>query len=59
MQRFTELLDIGPGRYALLERIAEAKAILADTSLLTAQIGYHTGYNSPEAFSRAFKRVTG
>lgn len=59
VQRFTALLGTGPGRYALLQRIAEAKALLADTSLSTAQIAFRTGYDAPEAFSRAFKRETG
>lgn len=59
VQRFTDLLGVSPGRYSLLQRIALAELLLRDTDLTTAEISYRTGYDAPEAFSRAFKRETG
>jgi AraC-like DNA-binding protein len=43
----------------LAQRLALAKALIETTSLSTAEIAYRVGYDSPEAFSRAFKRETG
>jgi AraC-like DNA-binding protein len=59
VQRFTDLLGMGPGRYGLARRMAEAGALLRDTSLTAAEIAYRIGYEAPEAFSRAFRRETG
>jgi AraC-like DNA-binding protein len=59
IQRFTDRVGVSPGRYILSQRMALAEALIETTSLSTAEIAYRVGYDSPEAFSRAFKRETG
>ncbi len=59
IQRFTDRVGVSPGRYILAQRLALAEALIETTSLSTAEIAYRVGYDSPEAFSRAFKRERG
>ncbi len=40
-------------------RIKKAKEMLADYSLQISAIGYDCGFNSPQSFTRAFRRTTG
>lgn len=59
VQRFSSLFGVGPGRYLLRLRIAEAEMLLRDTDLTMSEIASRIGYDAPEAFSRAFKREIG
>ncbi len=59
VQRFTDVMGVGPGRYALNLRIDSARLLLQDTKLTMAEIAHRVGYDAPEAFSRSFKRKTG
>jgi len=59
MDRFTALVGMPPIRYQTLWRMATAKQYLRETRRPVAQIAYAIGYESEEAFSRAFKREFG
>ena len=59
VDRFTEVVGVGPARYAIAQRIETAAQLLRDTSLNIAEVAHNVGYDAPEAFSRAFKRETG
>ncbi len=59
VDRFTEVMGVGPRRYILTHRMETAAALLRENGLTTAEIAYRVGYDAPEAFSRAFKRETG
>jgi len=59
VQAFSEIIGISPGRYALFQRMKIAETLLGETDLTTSEIANRTGYDAPEAFSRAFKRETG
>jgi AraC-like DNA-binding protein len=58
-QRFRDLLGLSPIRYLTEWRMHLATDLLASTDLTVAQIAKRTGYDSQEAFSRAFKRRMG
>lgn len=45
--------------YITLERIKQAKRLLADTSILLYDVCYKVGYLSPSYFSKLFKKHTG
>ena len=59
MDRFTCLVGLPPIKYLTLWRIETAKIHLVETRKSIAEIGYSIGYESEEAFSRAFKREIG
>ncbi len=59
VERFTELMGVGPGGYVTRQRMQTARLLLQSTDLPMAQIAYRVGYDAPEAFSRAFKRSFG
>jgi AraC-like DNA-binding protein len=56
MARFTERLGVSPIRYLTLWRLQTAKLKLAETTKSVSQIAFEVGYESEDAFSRAFKR---
>lgn len=58
-QRFRDLLGLSPIRYLTEWRMHLATDLLASADLTVAQIAKRTGYDSQEAFSRAFKRRMG
>jgi AraC-like DNA-binding protein len=58
-QRFREVLGLAPMRYLTEWRMHIATELLASSDLTVAQIARRVGYDSQEAFSRAFKRRTG
>jgi AraC-like DNA-binding protein len=58
-QRFRDVLGLSPIRYLTEWRMHLATDLLASTDLTVAQIAKRTGYDSQEAFSRAFKRRMG
>jgi AraC-like DNA-binding protein len=58
-QRFRQVLGRSPIRYLTEWRMHIAKELLASTDHGIAQIARRVGYDSEEAFSRAFKRRLG
>ncbi|HJX08052.1 MAG TPA: AraC family transcriptional regulator [Actinomycetota bacterium] len=58
-QRFRDVLGLSPIRYLTEWRMHLATELLDSTDHTVAQIGKRTGYDSQEAFSRAFKRRMG
>lgn len=57
--RFSELIGDPPMKYLTTWRLRSAQAMLRDTPEGMARIAASVGYESEEAFSRAFKRVFG
>lgn len=57
--RFGALVGTAPMRYLTLWRLQTAKLNLRESRMTVAQLAYSVGYESEEAFSRAFKREFG
>ena len=57
--RFREVLDRSPIRYLTEWRMHLAQELLSTTDATVASIARRVGYESEEAFSRAFKRAHG
>jgi AraC-like DNA-binding protein len=55
-ERFRVVLGRSPIRYLAEWRMHLADELLASTELTVAEVGFRVGYDSEEAFSRAFKR---
>jgi AraC-like DNA-binding protein len=58
-ERFREVLGLPPIRYLTGWRMHVARDLLATSALGVAAIARRVGYDSDEAFSRAFKRAHG
>jgi len=58
-ERFRSVLHLPPIRYLTGWRMHVARDLLRSTDLSVAAVGRRVGYNSEEAFSRAFKRANG
>ncbi len=58
-QIFGEALGVPPMRYITLRRLAQARALLADTDLTSVEIAERCGFPDPRHFSRVFTRHTG
>ena len=58
-ERFREVLGLAPIRYLSGWRMHVAKDLLRSSDLGVAAVAHRVGYDSEEAFSRAFKRETG
>jgi AraC-like DNA-binding protein len=58
-QRFRDVLGMPPIRYLTVWRMHTARSLLSSTELAVAAVARRVGYESEEAFSRAFKRVHG
>jgi AraC-like DNA-binding protein len=58
-ERFHSLVGVPPMKYITTWRMEMAKNQLRETAKSVAQIAYTVGYDSEEAFSRAFKREVG
>ena len=58
-ERFREALGRSPIRYLTDWRLHVAKDLLATTTLAVSAVARRVGYDSEEAFSRAFKRAHG
>jgi AraC-like DNA-binding protein len=58
-ERFREVLGLAPIRYLTGWRMHLAKDLLRSSDLGVAAVAHRVGYDSEEAFSRAFKRETG
>jgi AraC-like DNA-binding protein len=59
VERFTWLVGMPPIRYLTFWRLQSAKLQLRETHRTIAQLAHAVGYESEEAFSRAFKREFG
>jgi AraC-like DNA-binding protein len=57
--RFRDVLGLSPIRYVNEWRMRVAQDLLATTEVTVAAIARRVGYDSEEAFSRAFKRARG
>ena len=57
--RFRDVLGLSPIRYVNEWRMRIAQDLLATTEVTVAEIARRVGYESEEAFSRAFKRAHG
>jgi AraC-like DNA-binding protein len=58
-ERFREVLGLAPIRYLTGWRMHVAKDLLRSSDLGVVAVAHRVGYDSEEAFSRAFKRETG
>jgi AraC-like DNA-binding protein len=58
-QRFRDVLGLSPIRYLTGWRMHVAADLLSSTELGVGQVAHRVGYDSEEAFSRAFKRHLG
>jgi AraC-like DNA-binding protein len=58
-ERFREVLGLAPIRYLAGWRMHVAKDLLCSSQLGVAAVAHRVGYDSEEAFSRAFNRETG
>ncbi|PDQ22802.1 AraC family transcriptional regulator [Mesorhizobium sanjuanii] len=58
-ERFTRAIGEPPMRYLARQRFEQASAQLKETANPIAWIAYEVGYESEEAFNRAFKREYG
>jgi AraC-like DNA-binding protein len=56
MDRFSSLIGVPPIKYLTTWRMETAKIQLRETTRTVAQVAHAIGYESEEAFSRAFKR---
>lgn len=59
MDRFSAVVGMPPIRYQTAWRLRAAQEHLRESGMSVAQIGHAVGYESEEAFSRAFKREFG
>jgi AraC-like DNA-binding protein len=59
VDRFTSLIGMPPMKYLTVQRLQAAKLELQETDKTIAQLAHLACYESPEAFSRAFKREFG
>jgi AraC-like DNA-binding protein len=59
VERFTKLMGMPPIRYLTLWRLQTAKLHLRESQKTIAQLAHAIGYESEQAFSRAFKREFG
>jgi AraC-like DNA-binding protein len=58
-QRFRDVLRLAPIRYLAGWRMHVAEELLGSTTMSVASVARRAGYESEEAFSRAFKRARG
>jgi AraC-like DNA-binding protein len=58
-QRFRDVLGMPPIRYLTVWRMHSARSLLSSTELAVGAVARRVGYDSEEAFSRAFKRAHG
>lgn len=59
VERFSALVGMPPIRYLTMWRMQTAKVRLRETHRSISQLAHDVGYESEEAFSRAFKREFG
>ena len=59
VERFTSIVGMSPIRYLTVWRLQTARINLRETTKTINQLAHSVGYESEEAFSRAFKREFG
>jgi len=59
VDRFTLLVGMPPIRYLTVSRLQTAKQNLSEKQTTIVRLAHSVGYESEEAFSRAFKREFG
>lgn len=59
IRMFKKYYNTTPASYALQQKILSAKFRLINTDMSVSQIAAYLGFNSPEHFSRIFKKHTG
>ena len=59
VERFSTLVGMPPIRYLTALRLQTAKLLLREATTTIGQLAHSVGYDSEEAFSRAFKREFG
>lgn len=59
IRMFKKYYNNTPASYALHSKICNAKIQLQNTDMAVSQIASNLGFNSPEHFSRIFKKYTG
>ncbi len=52
-------LGLGPAKLIEMRRVAEARRLLAYSTMTVAEVGYRLGFDDPAHFSRVFKRAMG
>jgi AraC-like DNA-binding protein len=57
--RFTARVGVPPMRYVSVWRLQTGRLHLTETQATIAAVAHRVGYESEEAFSRAFKRAFG
>lgn len=56
---YKNTFNVSVGADIIAARIDAAKAMLLDSDLSAAEIGYRCGYSNPECFSKQFSKFTG
>jgi len=56
-RRFTDQVGVSPGAWLQAERVARARTLLESGDMSLAEISSQCGYESPETFRVAFKRI--
>ena len=59
LRQFHSAVGMTPNAWLQRERIARARDLLESTALLHADVASHCGYDSPETFRIAFRRIVG
>jgi AraC family transcriptional regulator len=59
LHQFRSSMDISPYRYVLALRIERGKRLLADPRLSVLEVGQAVGFENPQHFATAFRRVAG
>ncbi|RBL90540.1 GlxA family transcriptional regulator [Chitinophaga flava] len=58
-RKFSDELQMTPGKWIQTKRIDLAKTLLEETKLSVSEICYDIGFDDPSSFSRLFSKVTG
>ena len=56
---FTEKLGISPKRYIMISKLNRASTLLCETDMTVGEVAREVGYDSPLAFSAAFRKEKG
>lgn len=59
LRHFHDAVGMNPNAWLQRERMARARELLESTSLAHAEVASHCGYDSPETFRIAFRRIVG
>ncbi len=59
LRRFVDATGMSPNAWLQRQRIARARALIETSTATTAEIAAQCGYESPETFRAAFRRIAG